>query len=74
MAGILLLTACKENVDDSARYVFKHDTILSYLKKHEDYSQYAALLAEVNVSPMSQSTVAQLLAARGHYTIFAPYI
>ena len=72
MAGILLLTACKENVDDSARYVFKHDTILSYLKKHEDYSQYAALLAEVNVSPMSQSTVAQLLAARGHYTIFAP--
>ncbi|MBR4527337.1 MAG: fasciclin domain-containing protein [Bacteroidaceae bacterium] len=72
MASFLLLTACKENVDDSARYVFKHDTILSYLKKHEDYSQYAALLAEVNVSPMSQSTVAQLLAARGHYTIFAP--
>ena len=36
---ILLLTACKENIDTSARYVFKHDIALSYLQKHEDYSQ-----------------------------------
>ncbi|MBQ2342504.1 MAG: fasciclin domain-containing protein, partial [Bacteroidaceae bacterium] len=69
---ILLLTACKENIDTSARYVFKHDIALSYLQKHEDYSQYVSLLMQTPISRYSQSKVGQLLGARGHYTVFAP--
>ena len=39
-AALLVLAGCKENVDTSARYVFKEETIMSYLKKHEAYSEY----------------------------------
>ena len=64
--------ACSENVDTSARYVFKYDTILSYLQKHEAYSTYVDLLGKVPVSTASSSTVGQLMSARGNYTVFAP--
>jgi len=30
---------CSEDVDTSARYVFKYETVLSYLQKHEAYSE-----------------------------------
>ncbi len=66
------LTACHEKVDTNARYVFRFDTALSYLERHEAYSQYAELLRQTPISMRSQSTVAQLLSARGHYTVFAP--
>ena len=67
-----LLVACSEKVDTSARYVFKYDTAMSYLQKHEAYSTYVELLGKVPVSKMSSSTVGQLLSARGNYTVFAP--
>ena len=67
-----LFIACEEDIDTSARYVFKYDTITSYLQKHEQYSQYVDLLNRVPVSPVSTSTLYQLLAARGNYTVFAP--
>ena len=67
-----IVVACKEDIDSSARYVFKYDTILSYLQKHEQYSQYVNLLTKVPVGPISSSTLFQLLSARGNYTIFAP--
>lgn len=66
------LWGCKENVDTSARYVFKYDTILSYLEKHENYSTFVELMGDVKISFMSESTVGQLMSARGHYTCFAP--
>ena len=69
---ILLLCNCTEDIDISARYVFKEETVLSYLQKHEDYSEYVRLLGLVPISSRSESTVAQLLSARGHYTCFAP--
>ena len=69
---ILVVAACKEEVDTSARYVFKEETITSYLEKHEQYSEYFRLLGEVMVSDISETSVRQLLSARGHYTIFAP--
>ena len=68
----LVIASCKEDVDTSARYVFKEETISSYLAKHEQYSEYCRLLGEVVVSPISDTKVLQLLSARGHYTIFAP--
>ena len=63
---------CTENIDTSARYVFKYDTAIQYLNKHEAYSEYARLLMMTPISIQSQSTVGQLLGARGHYTVFAP--
>ena len=68
----LAVTSCKENIDTSARYVFKFNTILSYLEKHEAYSEYVDLLNRVAVSDISDTKVASLMSARGHYTCFAP--
>ncbi|MBQ2044732.1 MAG: fasciclin domain-containing protein, partial [Bacteroidaceae bacterium] len=66
------LSACTEHVDTSARYVFKEETIASYLAKNAQYSEFVKLMNMVPVSEMSESTVGQLLAARGNYTCFAP--
>ena len=68
----LIITGCTEDVDTSARYVFKEETIASYLAKHDQYSEYYRLLGDVAVSRISDTNVRQLLSARGHYTIFAP--
>ncbi len=70
---LFLLAACKEDVDTSARYVFKYDTAVSYLQKFpETYSMYLDLLYKTPVSEASRTTVGQLLSARGRYTVFAP--
>ena len=58
--------------DTSARYVFKEETIMSYLEKHPAYSSYVDILRQVNISKLSDSKVSQLLSARGVYTVFAP--
>jgi len=70
--SLLLFTGCSEEVDDSARYVFKYDVAMSYLEKHEVYSEYVKLLRETPISKLSQSTVGQLLSVRGNFTVFAP--
>lgn len=69
---VAILWSCKENVDVSARYVFRDFTIADYLSRHEQYSEYYHLIGETNVSEISKTTVLQLLTARGHYTVFAP--
>lgn len=69
----LMLLSCKENIDMSARYVFVDRTIADYLGSHSDvYGEYCNMLYQVPVSPISQTTMGQLLSARGHYTVFAP--
>lgn len=70
--AMLALNACKEKIDTSARYVFTDETVISYLEKHEAYSSYVELLKIVPVSKVSETTVAQLLSARGNFTCFAP--
>ena len=71
--SFLILMGCKEEVDSSSRYVSKDDTVMSYLEKHADvYSAYIDILHKVPVSRVSATTLAQLLTARGHYTVFAP--
>lgn len=64
--------ACHENIDTSARYVFTSDCVMSYLEKHDTYSEYVRLLKLTSISIVSKSTVGELLTARGHYTVFAP--
>ena len=82
MAVAVLFQNCTEKIDDSARYVFEGNTILSYLEsqvkedangeKDSIYKEYVKLLNEVAISEQSSSTVAQLMSARGNYTCFAP--
>lgn len=71
-SALMMLYSCKESIDTSARYVFKEETCASYLSKHEAYAEYVDLLKKVPISPMSESSVYQLLSARGNYTVFAP--
>lgn len=72
LSCIILFTACKEEVDTSARYVFKDYTVYSYLSTFPQYSEYASILGEVKASTVSSTTLKQLLSARGNYTCFAP--
>lgn len=64
--------SCSEDIDTSDRYVFKYKTIVDYLASQEQYSEYLELLAHQPVSEISETTLRQLLSARGNYTIFAP--
>lgn len=80
------LMSCNEEVDMSDRYTFTDETVLSYLQKDLErddnkrvgipydsrFNEYVKLLGEVPISDYSSATVAQLLSARGHYTVFAP--
>ena len=68
-----LMQSCKEDIDMSDRYTFKEYTVASYLTEHDStYSEYIKLLKTVDISKRSESTVFQLLSARGKYTVFAP--
>ena len=68
----LLFTGCKEEIDTSARFTLTEYTVLSYLESDSIFSEYVKLIHQVPVSSQSESTVAQLLSARGKYTCFAP--
>ena len=74
-AAILLVAvqSCKEEISLENRYTLRENTIITYMEKHDStYSEYLNLLHQVNISIRSESTVYQLLAARGKYTVFAP--
>lgn len=69
------LVACTENIDMSNRYTFTEYTVYSYLtegRQAERFTEYVKLINEVKISSKSESTVAKLLSARGHFTCFAP--
>ncbi len=70
--SLFVVQSCTEDVDMSDRYTFTGETVASYLEKHEEYSDYYRLLGEVPISSRSESTVLQLMSARGNYTVFAP--
>ncbi|MBR3432436.1 MAG: fasciclin domain-containing protein [Bacteroidaceae bacterium] len=72
LALLLCLASCSESIDTSSRYVFKDNTVVSYLESHADYSQYVSVLKKVRVSRRSNTSMYQLLTARGNYTVFAP--
>ena len=68
----VVFVGCTEEVDTSARYVFKERTIASYLDDHQQFSEYVRLLKEQRVSDVSETSVYQLMTAYGYYTCFAP--
>ena len=54
------MNSCKEDVDDTARYVFSEHTIVSYLEKYSDvYGEYLNLINRVQVSTMGKTTAGQ---------------
>lgn len=69
---LLTLIGCKQDIDTSTGYVFFTKTITEYLEGKEYYSEYVRLLGKKQVSKYSETTLLQLLSARGHYTVFAP--
>ena len=66
------VVACEETIDTSNRYTFTEETVISYLEKQSEYSEYVNLINLIPVSSRSKSTIAQLLSARGHFTVFVP--
>ncbi len=72
LAVAIAFVGCTEQIDKSARYVFKERTITDYLEAHDDYKTYVGLLKSTPVSTMSGTNVFQLLSARGNYSVFAP--
>ena len=68
----VVFIACHEEIDTSARYVFRERTIASYLEDHSQFSEYVKLLKDQPVSDVSETTVYQLMTAYGYYTVFAP--
>jgi len=66
------LLSCKDDIDTSDRYVFDKETVASYLSKHQDYSEYVKIIQGTKISKHTESTIYQLLSARGNYTCFAP--
>ena len=72
VSSLLLLCACHEEIDTSARYVFRERTVAGYLEDHPQFSEYVRLMKEQPVSDVSETTVYQLMTAYGYYTVFAP--
>ncbi|MBQ7742138.1 MAG: fasciclin domain-containing protein [Bacteroidaceae bacterium] len=74
VAGAILLGgSCVDKVDESDMYTFKGKTVLGILESNDDYSYYVDLLGKVHFTSREESsTAAQLLSARGNYTVFAP--
>lgn len=72
-ALLFIICSCSEEIDTSSRYVFKDHTVASYLEAHpEIYSEYIEMSKHVTISKRSQSSIYQLLGARGNYTCLIP--
>lgn len=72
-AAMLTLNSCKENIDDSDLYTFTGETMVDHFENDpENFSDYLTILGKVHPSKRSESTMRELLSARGNYTCFAP--
>lgn len=73
LLGFVAFGSCKDEIDQSDMYVFTGKTVTSFLEENpDDYSNFTYILKQVKLSPKSQSTVYDLLSARGNYTLFVP--
>ena len=44
VACTVSLISCTEDIDTADRFLFKEDTVISYLEKYDQYSEYLKLL------------------------------
>lgn len=72
-ASMFTLNSCTENIDDSDLYTFTGETMVDHFESDPDnFSDYLTILGKVHPSKRSESTMLELLSARGNYTCFAP--
>lgn len=72
-ASMFALNSCTENIDDSDLYTFTGETMVDHFENDpENFSDYLTILGKVHPSKRSESTMLELLSARGNYTCFAP--
>ena len=70
---LFTLFSCSENIDESDLYTFTGEMAVDHFENNpEVFSSYLEILGMVHPSKRSASTMKELLAARGNYTIFAP--
>lgn len=72
LMGALNFMSCKDNVDESNMYTFTGQLMADYIDEDESLSKFSYLTTRVRLSESSQSTVHDLLSARGNFTCFAP--
>ena len=74
LIGIAMIstTSCKDDIDTSNMYTFTGHMITDYLAESDSFQLYSYCLRKVYLSDRSKSTFADLLSARGNYTVFAP--
>lgn len=69
----LVMGSCKENIDESDLYTFTGEMMIDHFANSPDtFSYYYQILGIVHPSKKSESTMKELLSARGNYTCFAP--
>ena len=72
-AAAVTLNSCSEKIDESDLYTFTGEMMIDHFENNpETFSSYLTILGKVHPSKRSSSTMKELLAARGHYTCFAP--
>ena len=72
LLGAINFVSCTDNVDESNMYTFKGKLMAGYIDEDENLSDFAYLIKRVKLSKQSESTVYDLLSARGNFTCFAP--
>lgn len=70
--GAFNFVSCKDEVDESNMYTFTGKLMSGYFEDDETLSDFCYLTKRVKLSPQSESTVYDLLSARGNFTCFAP--
>ena len=69
----LVTTGCTEDIDKSDLYTFTGQTMTDYFEDNpEEFSSFLTIIGNVHTNKSSQSTIRDLLSARGNYTCFAP--
>lgn len=69
---MVCFTSCKDEVDQSDIYTFTGNLMSDYLEKDSTTTYFSYLTKRVKLSTHSQSSVYNLLSARGNFTCFAP--
>lgn len=72
LVSALNLVSCKDNVDESNMYTFVGKLMADYIDEDESLAKFSYLTKRVKLSDNSESTVHDLLSARGNFTCFAP--
>lgn len=70
--SMVCLISCKDEVDESDMFTFTGQLMADYLSNDSTTTYFAYLTHKVKLSSHSQSSVYDLLSARGNYTCFAP--